>query len=156
MPRLITLMIILCLAFNSYAKETIWTDDNIHFNSLIYAQNSDDAFIQSVVTYDCKKIEISVGFNEAPQSSLTAVINDKKIKLNKFGVNYYGYAVYKPQNETAEELLLDQFRQEESIHLTDTLGDSYYFTTQYYSQAMKHRLTTCLKNREKYSLQDNS
>ncbi|MUJ23905.1 hypothetical protein [Aliivibrio fischeri] len=156
MPRLITLMIILCLAFNSYAKETIWTNDNIHFNSLIYAQNSDDAFIQSVVTYDCKKIEISVGFNEAPQSSLTAVINDKKIKLNKFGVNYYGYAVYKPQNETAEELLLKQFRQEESIHLTDTLGDSYYFTTQYYSQAMKHRLTTCLKNREKYSLQDNS
>ncbi|MBD1569308.1 hypothetical protein [Aliivibrio sp. S10_S31] len=156
MPRLITLMIILCLAFNSYAKETIWTNDNIHFNSLIYAQNSDDAFIQSVVTYDCKKIEISVGFNEAPKSSLTAVINDKKIKLNKFGVNYYGYAVYKPQNETAEELLLDQFRQEESIHLTDTLGDSYYFTTQYYSQAMKHRLTTCLKNREKYSLQDNS
>ncbi|GEK12101.1 hypothetical protein [Aliivibrio fischeri] len=156
MPRLITLMIILCLAFNSYAKETIWTDDNIHFNSLIYAQNSDDAFIQSVVTYDCKKIEISVGFNEAPQSSLTAVVNDKKIKLNKFGVNYYGYAVYKPQNETAEELLLEQFRQEESIHLTDTLGDSYYFTTQYYSQAMKHRLTTCLKNREKYSLQNNS
>ncbi|MUK64458.1 hypothetical protein [Aliivibrio fischeri] len=156
MPRLITLMIILCLAFNSYAKETIWTNDNIHFNSLIYAQNSDDAFIQSVVTYDCKKIEISVGFNEAPQSSLTAVVNDKKIKLNKFGVNYYGYAVYKPQNETAEELLLEQFRQEESIHLTDTLGDSYYFTTQYYSQAMKHRLTTCLKNREKYSLQNNS
>ncbi|MUJ36510.1 hypothetical protein [Aliivibrio fischeri] len=156
MPRLITLMIILCLAFNSYAKETIWTNDNVHFNSLIYAQNSDDAFIQSVVTYDCKKIEISVGFNEAPQSSLTAVINDKKITLNKFGVNYYGYAVYKPQNETAEELLLKQFRQEESIHLTDTLGDSYYFTTQYYSQAMKHRLTTCLKNREKYSLQDNS
>ncbi|MCE4935211.1 hypothetical protein [Aliivibrio fischeri] len=156
MPRVITLLIILCLTFNSYAKETIWTNDNVHFNSLIYAQNSDDAFIQSVVTYDCKKIEISVGFNEAPQSSLTAVINDKKIKLNKFGVNYYGYAVYKPQNETAEELLLDQFRQEESIHLTDTLGDSYYFTTQYYSQAMKHRLTTCLKNREKYSLQDNS
>ncbi|GGK47077.1 hypothetical protein [Aliivibrio fischeri] len=156
MPRIITLLIILCLTFNSYAKETIWTNDNVHFNSLIYAQNSDDAFIQSVVTYDCKKIEISVGFNEAPQSSLTAVINDKKIKLNKFGVNYYGYAVYKPQNETAEELLLDQFRQEESIHLTDTLGDSYYFTTQYYSQAMKHRLTTCLKNREKYSLQDNS
>ncbi|MUH95993.1 hypothetical protein GNP63_05385 [Aliivibrio fischeri] len=156
MPRIITLLIILCLTFNSYAKETIWTNDNVHFNSLIYAQNSDDAFIQSVVTYDCKKIEISVGFNEAPQSSLTAVINDKKIKLNKFGVNYYGYAVYKPQNETAEELLLDQFRQEKSIHLTDTLGDSYYFTTQYYSQAMKHRLTTCLKNREKYSLQDNS
>lgn len=156
MPRIITLLIILCITFNSYAKETIWTNDNVHFNSLIYAQNSDDAFIQSVVTYDCKKIEISVGFNEAPQSSLTAVINDKKIKLNKFGVNYYGYAVYKPQNETAEELLLDQFRQEESIHLTDTLGDSYYFTTQYYSQAMKHRLTTCLKNREKYSLQDNS
>ncbi|MUJ27474.1 hypothetical protein GNP73_05740 [Aliivibrio fischeri] len=156
MPRIITLLITLCLTFNSYAKETIWTNDNVHFNSLIYAQNSDDAFIQSVVTYDCKKIEISVGFNEAPQSSLTAVINDKKIKLNKFGVNYYGYAVYKPQNETAEELLLDQFRQEESIHLTDTLGDSYYFTTQYYSQAMKHRLTTCLKNREKYSLQDNS
>ncbi|OCH27548.1 hypothetical protein A6E13_07330 [Aliivibrio fischeri] len=156
MPRIITLLIILCLTFNSYAKETIWTNDNVHFNSLIYAQNSDDAFIQSVVTYDCKKIEISVGFNEAPQSSLTAVINDKKIKLNKFGVNYYGYAVYKPQNETAEELLLDQFRQEESIHLTDTLGDSYYFTTQYYSQAMKHRLTACLKNREKYSLQDNS
>ncbi|OCH37035.1 hypothetical protein [Aliivibrio fischeri] len=156
MPRIITLLITLCLTFNSYAKETIWTNDNVHFNSLIYAQNSDDAFIQSVVTYDCKKIEISVGFNEAPQSSLTAVINDKKIKLKKFGVNYYGYAVYKPQNETAEELLLDQFRQEESIHLTDTLGDSYYFTTQYYSQAMKHRLTTCLKNREKYSLQDNS
>ncbi|MUK61569.1 hypothetical protein GNP81_13585 [Aliivibrio fischeri] len=156
MPRIITLLIILCLTFNSYAKETIWTNDNVHFNSLIYAQNSDDAFIQSVVTYDCKKIEISVGFNEAPQSSLTAVVNDKKIKLNKFGVNYYGYAVYKPQNETAEELLLEQFRQEESIHLTDTLGDSYYFTTQYYSQAMKHRLTTCLKNREKYSLQNNS
>ncbi|GLR73216.1 hypothetical protein [Aliivibrio sifiae] len=156
MPRIITLSIILCLTFNSYAKETIWTNDNVHFNSLIYAQNSDDAFIQSVVTYDCKKIEISVGFNEAPQSSFTAVVNDKKIKLNKFGVNYYGYAVYKPQNETAEELLLEQFRQEKSIHLTDTLGDSYYFTTQYYSQAMKHRLTTCLKNREKYSLQNNS
>ncbi|MUK68997.1 hypothetical protein [Aliivibrio fischeri] len=156
MPRIITLLIILCLTFNSYAKETIWTNDNVHFNSLIYAQNSDDAFIQSVVTYDCKKIEISVGFNETPQPSLTAVVNDKKIKLNKFGVNYYGYAVYKPQNETAEELLLEQFRQEESIHLTDTLGDSYYFTTQYYSQAMKHRLTTCLKNREKYSLQNNS
>ncbi|MUK40667.1 hypothetical protein GNP61_03760 [Aliivibrio fischeri] len=156
MPRLITLMIILCLAFNSYAKETIWTDDNIHFNSLIYAQNSDDAFIQSVVTYDCKKIEISVGFNEAPQSSLTAVINNKTIRLNKFGVNYYGYAVYKPKSETAEELLLDQFRQEAPIHLVDALGDSYYFTTQYYSQAMKHRLTACLKNRDKYSLQENS
>ncbi|MDD9156375.1 hypothetical protein PVK64_09260 [Aliivibrio sp. S4TY2] len=93
MPRIITLLIILCLTFNSYAKETIWTNDNVHFNSLIYAQNPDDAFIQSVVTYDCKKIEISVGFNEAPQSFLTAVVNDKKIKLNKFGVNYDGYAV---------------------------------------------------------------
>ncbi|MDD9156374.1 hypothetical protein PVK64_09255 [Aliivibrio sp. S4TY2] len=51
---------------------------------------------------------------------------------------------------------MEQFKQEESIHLTDTLGDNCYFTTQYYSQAMKHRLTTYLKNREKYSLQESS